>query len=313
MAGERINPVERLWTPWRMKYVGGDRHDGCIFCHALAADDDVDSLVMHRGRHAFAVLNLYPYNSGHSMIVPNRHASELEALDPEARAEMFEMASVMVEASKRVFKCDGFNLGLNIGAVAGAGVAEHLHLHVVPRWSGDANFMPILANTMVMPEMLPVTYARLRAELGGIVAKRERGATLQAGGIVLLPSQGVVALRRGRTGDIALPKGHVEPGETLAETALREVREETGIDGTIIGWAGESVFHFPHDAPAAVLFHAAYFVMTGKPTDEMNAHLATDTMLVPLGDAAERVTVPAVREIVESAMPTLLELAGADR
>jgi ATP adenylyltransferase len=296
-----------------MTYVGGEREPGCVFCNALAAGDDVERLVLHRGRNAFAILNLYPYNSGHAMIVPNQHASEIEALDATTRTEMFEMASVLVEAAKRVFRCDGFNLGLNIGSIAGAGVAEHLHLHVVPRWSGDANFMPILANTMVMPELLPVTYARLRAELEGLIALRERGVTLQAGGVVLLPDQGLVALRRGRNGDIALPKGHVEEGETLAETAIREVREETGINATTAGWAGESEFHFPGDAQSSPLFHTAYFVMTGTATDEMDAHLTTDTLLVPIGNAAEQVTVPALREIVKRVTPLLLRLAEARR
>jgi ATP adenylyltransferase len=305
--------VERLWTPWRMTYVGGERQSGCVFCNALSADDDIDRLVLHRGQHSFAILNLYPYNSGHSMVVPKQHASEIEMLDPEARAEMFELASLLVESSKRVFRCDGFNLGLNIGSIAGAGVAEHLHVHIVPRWSGDANFMPILANTMVMPELLPSTYARLRAELGSMIAQRERAATPQAGGIVLIPGQGAVALRRGRTGDIALPKGHVEPGEILAETAVREVREETGIDATIVGWAGSSEFQYPVDSPDATKIHTAYFVMTGTPTEELDAHLATDTILVPIRDAAALITVPAVRDIVERAMPMLFKLAGLNR
>jgi ATP adenylyltransferase len=294
-----------------MTYVGSEREPGCVFCNALAADDDVERLVLYLGRNAFAILNLYPYNSGHAMIVPNQHTSEIEDLEAATRAEMFEMASILVQAAKRVFRCDGFNLGLNIGSIAGAGVAEHLHLHVVPRWSGDANFMPILANTMVMPELLQVTYARLRAELAGMIAQRERGVTLQAGGVVLLPDRGLVALRRGRNGDIALPKGHVDEGETLAETAIREVREETGINATISGWAGESAFHFPVDAQSSPLFHAAYFVMTGAATDELDEHVATDTLLVPIDAAAEQVTVPAVREIVKRATPLLHKLSEA--
>ncbi len=304
--------MERLWTPWRMTYVGGEREPGCVFCNALAANDDVERLILHRGQYAFAILNLYPYNSGHVMIVPYQHASEIEALDAETRSEMFEMASTLVEAAKRVFRCDGFNLGLNIGSIAGAGVAEHLHLHIVPRWTGDANFMPILANTMVMPELLPVTYARLRAELQGMIAQRERGVTLQAGGVVLLPDRGVVALRRGRNGDIALPKGHVEQGETLAETAIREVGEETGINATISGWGGVSEFHFSRDTQSSPLYHAAYFVMTGTATDELDAHLTTDTLLVPISDAANQITVPTVREIVQRVTPLLLKLAEAN-
>lgn len=295
-----------------MTYVGGARQEGCVFCAALAADNDSDRLVLHRGRNAYAILNLYPYNSGHAMIVPNQHAAELEDLVSETRSELIELANVLVEASKRVFRCDGFNLGLNIGAVAGAGIAEHLHMHVVPRWSGDTNFMPILANTMVMPELLPVTYARLRAELGGLIARRDRGAIPQAGGIVVLPEHGAVALRRGKTGHIALPKGHVEPRETLAETALREIREETGIIASIAGWAGSDEFYVAGDEPSAALYYAAYVVATGSATDELDEHLATDTVLVPVRDAAATITVPAVREIIERVTPLLIELSGSD-
>ncbi|MEX2315183.1 MAG: HIT domain-containing protein [Thermomicrobiales bacterium] len=293
-----------------MTYVGGARQDGCVFCNALHAAADADRLILCRGRQAFAILNLYPYNTGHALVVPCQHTAELEELDAGARAELFELANLLVEVSKRVFRCDGFNLGMNIGAVAGAGVAEHLHLHVVPRWTGDANFMPILANTTVMPELLPVTYARLRAELEGLIAQRERGAALQAGGIVILQERGMVALRRGRTGDIVLPKGHVEPGETLAQTALREIREETGIDATLAGWAGSAEFRFPADHPGSPLFHAAYFVATGTATGELDAHLQTDTLLVPIAEAAQRITIPELRAIVERATPFLAHING---
>jgi len=293
-----------------MTYVGGAREPGCVFCNAVDADDDVERLILHRGERAFAILNLYPYNSGHSMVVPYQHASDLEQLDPETRAEMFELATLLVEASKRVFGCDGFNLGLNIGSIAGAGVAEHLHLHVVPRWTGDANFMPILANTMVMPELLPATYARLRAELEGLLAHRNDGAVVQGGGIVVLPDRGVVALRRGTTGDIVLPKGHAEGDETVAMTALREIHEETGIQATVVGWAGSTRFRLPDD-PTAPLVHAAYFIATGVETESMAAHLDADLLLVPVEEAATTVTIPALQELIRRATPTLLRLAGS--
>jgi ATP adenylyltransferase len=302
--------MERLWTPWRMTYVGGSRQEGCVFCNALAAGADVERLVVYRGAHAFVILNLYPYNSGHAMIVPNQHAADLDALDAATRSEVFELATILTEAAKSVFRCDGFNLGLNIGSIAGAGVAEHLHLHVVPRWEGDANFMPILANTMVMPELLPITYARLRAELEGLLAQRQRRAVRQSGAVVVLPEVRKVALRRGKTGDIALPKGHVEPGESLATTALREVREETGIVATIAGWAGSSEFDYPPGDPRSRLHYAAYFVATGQPTPELDRHLASDTILVAVDDAASHITVPAVRSMVESVTPMLIELCG---
>jgi ATP adenylyltransferase len=304
--------VERLWTPWRMTYVGGAREPGCVFCNAVQAGDDVDRLILWRGERAFAILNLYPYNSGHSMVVPYAHAADIEDLDPEARSEMFELATLLVEASKRVFGCDGFNLGLNLGAIAGAGVAEHLHLHVVPRWTGDANFMPILANTMVMPELLPVTYARLRAELERLIAERRDGVVPQAGGIVVLPDRGLLALRRGKTGDIGLPKGHVDDDETLAQTALREIREETGIDATLAGWAGSTRFRYP-DTDGSPLFHVTYFIATGVATDEMAAHLESDLLLVPIDEAADTVTIPAIREMIERALPICHALAGTQR
>jgi ATP adenylyltransferase len=283
-----------------------------VFCNAVAAGDDIERLILLRGERAFAILNLYPYNSGHSMVVPYAHASDLEDLDAETRSELFELATLLVEASKRIFGCDGFNLGLNLGAIAGAGVAEHLHLHVVPRWTGDANFMPILANTTVMPELLPVTYARLRAELERLIAERRDGATPQAGGIVVLPDRGLVALRRGKTGEIGLPKGHIEDDETLAQTALREIREETGIVATLAGWAGSTRFRYP-DTDGAPIFHVAYFIATGSATDEMAAHQESDLLLVPIETAAETVSIPALREMIERALPTLHALAGTDR
>ena len=158
---------ERLWTPWRMRYVAGaDREEGCIFCNRLAEKDDVQSLILHRGERAFVIMNLYPYNTGHLMIVPNAHVASPEDADPEVMREMAALRGPVLRALRRALSPDGFNLGLNVGAPAGAGVADHLHEHVVPRWQGDANFMPILASTMVMPELIPVTYAKLRAELG---------------------------------------------------------------------------------------------------------------------------------------------------
>src|SRR5215213_2026094 len=165
---------EWLWTPWRMRYVAGvDREEGCIFCNRLAEEDDVQSLILHRGERAFVIMNLYPYNTGHLMIVPNAHVASPEDADPDVMREMAELRGPVLRALRRALFPDGFNLGLNVGAPAGAGVADHLHEHVVPRWQGDANFMPILAATTVMPELIPVTYAKLRAELAGGGAPRD--------------------------------------------------------------------------------------------------------------------------------------------
>ena len=167
---------EWLWTPWRMRYVAGaDHEEGCIFCNRLAEEDDVQSLILHRGPLTFVIMNLYPYNTGHLMIVPNAHVASPEDADPEVMREMAELRAPLLRALRRALSADGFNLGLNVGAPAGAGVADHLHEHVVPRWQGDANFMPILASTMVMPELVPVTYAKVRAELAVELDTRQSG------------------------------------------------------------------------------------------------------------------------------------------
>lgn len=157
---------DRLWTPWRMRYIsGGPSEDGCIFCNRLARANDLESLILHRAEHCFLIMNLFPYNTGHLMIVPNAHVAEIDNIEPHVIAEMARLLPPVVRALRRVLGCDGFNIGFNQGAIAGAGVAEHLHQHVVPRWQGDANFMPIIAGTMVIPELIPSTYAKVRNEL----------------------------------------------------------------------------------------------------------------------------------------------------
>lgn len=296
--------MQRLWAPWRMTYVAGEKRTGCVFCNAVQDADDRESLVLYRGQHAFLILNLFPYNSGHMMAVPNQHASQLDALSGDARAELMELSSLAVDAARRVLDCHGFNLGLNLGEVAGAGVADHLHLHVVPRWTGDANFMPIIGATMVLPELLPVTYARLRGEIEGIVAERRDGAVRQAGAIVVLPESGEIALRRAVNGDIVLPKGHIEPGETAAAAAIREVREETGIDATILGWAGTQQWT-TCDTGRPETRHVAWFIATGVATDATVAHLTSDTLLAPAESAAELLSFEELRSLVSESLPLI--------
>src|SRR5690606_22504301 len=128
--------------------------------------------------HCFVIMNLYPYNTGHVMVVPNRHESDLDHLDEDTLTEMATVLPRILKSLRTVLGCDGFNIGLNLGSVAGAGVADHLHQHVVPRWEGDANFMPILAGTMVIPEMIPVTYAKTRAELIRVMDGADRFDTV---------------------------------------------------------------------------------------------------------------------------------------
>jgi ATP adenylyltransferase len=300
--------MERLWSPWRMNYVTGTKRPGCVFCNALAAGDDRESLILYRGQHCFIMLNLYPYNSGHTMVVPYAHAASVEDLDHDTRAEMFDLSALTVEASRRVLHCTGFNLGMNIGEMAGAGVADHLHEHVVPRWVGDANFMPILGDTMVMPELLPATYGRLRAEIEGILAVRERQAKSQGGALVLLPGEGKVVLRLSTYGGIGLPKGGVEQGESVAQAAVREVAEETGYIARVVGWAGSIFYQREPEDENSLLRHAAFMIATGEATSDVAAHLDSDTLLVPIDEAADTVTLPGLPEIVRNAVPILHRL-----
>ena len=297
--------MERLWTPWRMDYVAGEKALSCVFCEAVTGADDASSLVLHRGASAFVILNLYPYNSGHAMIVPNAHVAQLGDLDPAARAELMELATLFVHIARRVLRCAGFNLGLNLGEVAGAGVAEHLHLHAVPRWLGDANFMPILAGTTVMPELLPVTYARLRGELERALVEHLPGSVPEAGALVALPERGGVALRRARDGAIVIPKGHIEADETSAEAAAREVREETGIEATLTGWAGSFAFNPLGQATGASTHHLAVYIASGRETVDLEACLAKDTLVVPVDDVVDALTHEASKLVARQALPAL--------
>ena len=151
-----------------MTYVSaaGTPGSGCVFCTALAAGDDRRALILHRGRRAFLILNAFPYASGHLMSVVTRHVGGLEEATPDELSESMQLVQAAVRALQTAYKPDGFNVGLNQGRVAGAGVLGHLHVHVVPRWNGDANFMPVIADTRVLPEALDVTYDRLKAALG---------------------------------------------------------------------------------------------------------------------------------------------------
>jgi ATP adenylyltransferase len=161
-----FEPHRYLSAPWRMQYLrDGLRSSECIFCSKIEAGDDEANLVLWRGPSVFAMMNLYPYATGHIMIAPYAHEPSPETVDPEIMAELGTTIAPCMRALRRVLSCQGFNTGINTGAAAGAGVADHMHLHIVPRWGGDANFMPVIAGTTVMPEALSVTYGRIRAEL----------------------------------------------------------------------------------------------------------------------------------------------------
>ena len=149
--------MERLWSPWRLAYVtGSGETNGCVFC------DAADDLILIRGRVTFVILNKYPYNNGHVMVVPYRHVAEFHVLDRAARDELGELTALALEVLSACYNAGGFNVGINQGAAAGAGIAAHLHQHVVPRWAGDTNFMPVVADTRVLPEGLAQSYKKIR-------------------------------------------------------------------------------------------------------------------------------------------------------
>ena len=153
--------TKQLWAPWRLEYIASaDEQEGCVFCTAAGASDE-DGLVVHRGGKAFVLLNRFPYSSGHLMVAPLRHAGDFAELEDDEVLEIHQLASEGLEALAGVYGPQGYNLGWNLGRVAGAGVLDHVHLHVVPRWAGDTNFMPVLADVKVLPEHLEETRRRL--------------------------------------------------------------------------------------------------------------------------------------------------------
>jgi len=155
--------VERLWAPWRLQYVQhADEQDGCVFCRAAVGDDET-GLVLRRGEHAFALLNRFPYASGHLMVAPYRHGAGFEQLEEAEALEVHRLAVQGIEALRAVYAPEGFNVGWNLGRIAGAGIVDHGHVHVVPRWVGDTNFMPVLADVRVLPEHLDESRRRLAA------------------------------------------------------------------------------------------------------------------------------------------------------
>ena len=153
--------MKQLWAPWRLEYIeSADEQEGCVFCRARDGDDE-KSLVVHRGKRAFVVLNKYPYASGHLMVAPNRHEGEFGDLEADEALEVHQVAAAGLAALAETMRPQGFNVGWNLGRIAGAGVVDHVHLHVVPRWAGDTNFMPVLADVKVLPEALEATRRKL--------------------------------------------------------------------------------------------------------------------------------------------------------
>ncbi len=222
-----ILPTQRLWTPWRMGYVGGTPVPGCVFCNALASNDDVTSLIVHRGEHAFVILNLHPYNTGHLMVVPNDHVSDLAALSSIARAEIAELTASFCTGLRRVMGCDGLNVGMNLGSAAGAGIADHLHQHIVPRWIGDANFMPIVGGTKVLPELLPATYAKIRTEVA-----RQKSAADSVVLVLMVPDRSGVFLAAH-----SLPRLSLADGVSVWMTFVNTIASRAAAC-ELLGWGG---------------------------------------------------------------------------
>ncbi|HEY3440792.1 MAG TPA: HIT domain-containing protein [Paludibaculum sp.] len=161
--------MDRLWSPWRYRYVSkASPADDCIFCAKEAERRDEDNLILHRGEHNFVLLNLYPYTTGHLMVAPYDHIASLEDLPDETAIELMRLTQTAVRHIRAIYRPQGLNAGLNLGECAGAGIAGHLHMHVLPRWAGDANFMSTIGETRVMPEDLPETWRRLRAAFQGL-------------------------------------------------------------------------------------------------------------------------------------------------
>lgn len=159
--------MERVWAPWRKAYIVGSREGGCIFCLKPRKNDDRANLILNRERTCFTIMNIFPYNNGHLMVAPFRHTGKLEDLEDGELLELFSEVRRWTGILGEVYRPEGFNIGINLGTVAGAGFAGHLHVHIVPRWNGDTNFMPVTGETKVLSESLEASYELLLSALGG--------------------------------------------------------------------------------------------------------------------------------------------------
>lgn len=159
-----MDKKEILWAPWRMGYISRVKEKGCFLCRAFKSEKDEENLVLCRGKQTFVILNLFPYNNGHIMIAPNRHIKDFEEMTKEERSEIMLFIDTSIKIMKRVLKAEGFNAGINIGKAAGAGLDKHIHFHMVPRWTGDTNFMPVVTGTKVISQSLKELYLLLHKE-----------------------------------------------------------------------------------------------------------------------------------------------------
>ncbi len=156
--------MKQIWAPWRIEYIQMEKPEGCILCEKPGQNSDATNYILYRGDKNFVIMNSYPYNSGHLMIAPYRHIANLEELTDEELHEHIEIVSRSVKVLRQVFNPDGFNIGMNVGRIAGAGIDKHIHTHIVPRWEGDTNFMPVLSDTKVINEALAETYKKLKGK-----------------------------------------------------------------------------------------------------------------------------------------------------
>ena len=237
---------DRLYTPWRMNYVRGDRRSaGCVFCDMRESNEDVVNLMLHRGEHSYVVMNLFPYNTGHLLIVPNEHAASPEELAPPVLHEIADFLPMSLRAIRLALAPAAFNVGYNLGDEAGAGIAAHMHQHIVPRWRGDANFMPIIGGTKVLPELVEVTYAKLRPEF-----LRDLASVVQ---INLTSADGLrTFVVRGNDNALTMPVIRPVHGTPAWRTAT-ELIAGLGHHAQLVGWsedAGFPTLHFRSDAPA---------------------------------------------------------------
>ncbi|CAN5890256.1 hypothetical protein BH24CHL4_BH24CHL4_04360 [soil metagenome] len=273
----------QLLAPWRMDYImrSGEREPGCIFCNRLAGADDVEQMVLFRGEDVFAIMNLFPYNTGHIMVVPNAHQSSPQTLD----AATLTAAALLMQRSLRALRlalsCKGFNVGLNVGATAGAGIADHMHHHIVPRWTGDANFMPILGGTMVMPELYPVTYAEVRAEL---FQAEDDGLPAVISCFDGTGSQFVVDAS-GQS--IRLPLASPVDGEPLWRTAHLFL-QSAGIQPQLFGWGGTAI--------AAAGQRSGFCVVAQKTAEAMDG-----LRFIPFDEAVDRLGSTPESELLDEA------------
>lgn len=167
--------LERLWAPWRMAYIKDmTKEKGCFFCNGLREKNDAERFIVKRSKHAFAILNIYPYNNGHVMVAPNRHVADIDALTVPERADMFALIVEIEKALKKIVNPEGFNIGMNIGDVAGAGVKDHIHMHIVPRWKGDTNFITSLGESKVISQSLEALYEELQSVVTRRIRRKRR-------------------------------------------------------------------------------------------------------------------------------------------